>query len=270
MTRIHTFLQYEWSDETNEYVLVHEEGFDCPESGVAWCKGASSAQDQLAASQSAFYNQLTNNYSTQFANQNAILSSLQSSLASTVAAGPSQFGFSPGQTDALNSTAIQGTAQSYQNAEKALQNNAAQQGGGNVALPSGVAAQNAATLAASGANQESSELLGIKNAGYTQGNANYNNAINALGGVASQYNPNGVAGNATGAGNAAANEANVITQENNAASPWGAIGGLLGGVAGAFAGPLGASVGSSIGKSLGGAASGSGTTNSDSLSSWGL
>lgn len=229
--RVHTRLEYVWSDEASNYVLVSEEGYDRPENGLALCKGASQQQNDLNASQTQFYNTMTNDYNQQFANQSSILSSLTNALSPTVAAGANQYGYSTGQTNALNSTAIQGTAQSYNNAQKSLQNQQAVQGGGNAYLPSGVAAQNSATLAASGANQTSSELLGIQNAGYAQGNQNYNNAISALGGVASQYNPTGYSGAATGAGSSAASEANTITTENNAASPWSTIGGVLGGVA---------------------------------------
>lgn len=249
--RIHTKLEYVWSG--SDYVLELEEGFDLPENGqLGLCKGATQQQNDLADSQTKFYNTLSTDYGTQFANQSAILSSLQKSLQPTVDAGPSQYGYSTGQTNNLNSTAIQGTAQQYQNAQKALQNQQAARGGGNLMLPSGVDAQNNASLAASGANQTSSELLGIQNAGYAQGNQNYTNAINQLGGVAGQYNPNGYAGSATSAGNSAGDTLNTIQKANAASSPWGAIGGLLGGVAGSFAGPFGASIGSKLGSSLGG------------------
>lgn len=257
--RIHTRLDYVWSAEKNDYVLVSEEGFDSPENGqIALCKGADAAQNSLAASQASFYNTLSADYGTQFANQGAILSSLNTALAPTVAAGASQFGYSPGQVNALNSTAIQGTAQQYQGAQKTLQNNQAQQGGGNAFLPSGVASQNAATLAASGANQTSNELLGIQNAGYAQGNANYNNAVNALGGVASQYNPTGYSNSANSAGSSAASEANIIQQENTAASPLSIVGGILGGVATAAGGLVGLKNAGAGFSGLGGASPGEG------------
>jgi len=222
---------------------------------VELCKGASDEQNQLAASQTNFYNQLSQDYGQQFANQSAILSSLQKSLQPIVDAGANQFGYSDDQNNTLKATAIQGTAQQYQNAQQALQNYQASRGGGNMYLPSGVDAQNNAALAATGANQVSSELLGIKNAGYAQGNTNYNNAIAQLGGVAAQYNPNGYAGSAISSGNSAASELNQIQQENAAASPWGAIGGIVGGAAGNLLGGLGSTIGSSL---LGGKKNGSG------------
>lgn len=249
--KVYTKIEYIWDGE--RYAQTYEESFESPEDGqIALCKGASDEQEKLQQSQSKMYDTLTNDYNTQFANQSNILQSLNNSLSPIVNAGPSQFGYSKAQENALNSQAIQGTAQEYQNAQRALQNQQAARGGGTMYLPSGVDAQNNASLASAGANQISSQLLGIKNAGYEQGNRNYNNAVAAMGGVASQYNPNAYAGNANSAGNAAANEANVIQQANAAASPWGTIGGLLGGVAGSFLGPIGASVGSKLGGALGG------------------
>jgi hypothetical protein len=240
--KIYTRITFQMTDAGLD--LVDEESYESPENGqISQCKGASAAQTGLATSQSNFYNTLSSDYGTQFANQSNILSSLQSSLAPTVAAGASQFGYSPGQVNSLNSTAVQGTAQSYQNAQRALQNQQATQGGGNAYLPSGVSAQQNAALAASGANQTSSQLLGIQNAGYAQGNANYNNAVSALGGVASQYNPTGYASTATGAGNAAMNSANTIQQINQASSPLSILGGVLGGIGGAVGQGLGAYMG---------------------------
>lgn len=253
--KIYTRIEMQWDASLQQYVTVSEDSFDCPENGLALCKGASSSENSINQQQQQFQNTLQSDYGQQFANQSNILSSLTNSLSPTVAAGPNQFGYSTAQTNALNSTAIQGTAQAYNNAQKALQNQQAAQGGGNMQLPSGVASQNNATLASQGANQESSQLLGIQNAGYQQGNANYNNAVSALGGVSSQYNPTGYASATTGAGSAAFGGASTIQQQNAASSPWSTIGGLLGGAAGSFLGPLGGSIGKSLGSALGGGGS---------------
>ncbi len=264
--KIYTRLDYQWDGK--QYVLVHEEGFDCPFSGqVALCKGASSSENAINQQQQQFQSTLQTDYGQQFANQSNILSSLNNSLTPTVAAGPNQFGYSTAQTNALNSTAIQGAANANKQAQQQVQNQQAIAGGGNQYLPSGVNAQVNASVASNSANNLSNNLLNIQNAGYQQGNQNYNNAVAGMGGVAQQYNPTGFAGQTTGAGSAALSGASTINQQNTAASPWGAIGGLLGGAAGSFLGPLGASVGKNIGSSLGGAASGSGGT-ADGSSLW--
>lgn len=251
-------IEYVWSDKQDRYIVLRQQKSIFWTDEVAFCKGASSQQTDLANSQQNFYNTLSNDYSTQFANQSAILSSLNNSLSPIIQAGPNQFGFSSAETNTLNSQAIQGTGQQYTNAKKALSANQAAAGGGNTTLPSGVASQQQANLASAGAAQTSNQLLGIQQAGYETGRQQYNQAVGELGSVASQYNPTGYAGQATGAGSAAAQTANEIAQENNAASPWGLIGGLLGGVAGSFAGPFGASIGSSLDSSLGGALGGGG------------
>lgn len=245
--RIHTRLVYQLDPNTDSYVLIHEDGYDLPAgSPVALCKGASDQQKQLEKSQADFYNTMTADYSKQFAGQNAILQSLNSSLQPIIKAGPSQYGFSQGETNDLNSEAIQGTAQNFNNAKKQLQEQQAAQGGGTQFLPSGVSAQQDAELAAAGANQTSQELLGIKQAGYTQGHNDYESAVGQQEGVAGLYNPTGYSSTATGAGNAAANEADTIQRANAAASPWSMIGGILGGATnaaiGAFTGGSGSSV----------------------------
>ena len=235
--RIITKAEYIWNDNLARYVLVHEDSFEHA-GPVGLCKGASAQQTSLAASQTSFYNTMTADYSQQFANQTAILGALTNSLQPVLSAGPNQFGFGTAETNSLNSSAIQGTGQQYQNAQRTLQQNQAAAGGGNSVVPSGANAQQQAALAASGANQTSSELLGIQQAGYQQGHQNYESAVSSLEGEAGLENPTGYAGAATSAGSSAASEANTISQENNAASPWPIIGGVLGGVANTLTGGL--------------------------------
>ena len=58
--RIHTELVYNWDEAAQAYQLVSEKGFTIPDNGqVALCKGASAAQNNLAASQTQFYNTLS-------------------------------------------------------------------------------------------------------------------------------------------------------------------------------------------------------------------
>ena len=204
----------------------------------ALAKGASSQQTDLANSQQTFYNTMTQDYNTQFSNQNAILSTLKNSLNPIIAAGPNQFGYNTAETNTLDSQAIQGTGQQYANAAKSLRANQAAEGGGNALLPSGAASQQQSNLASSAANQASNQLLGIQQSGYQQGYNTYESAVGQLGGVAGMYNPSGVASSANSAGSTANSEANTVAQANNAASPWNVVGGLLGGAASTIAGGL--------------------------------
>ena len=245
--------EYLWSDAQNRYIIVRD--VRRPFFGqVAFAKGASSQQTDLANSQQNFYNTMSANYSQQFANQNAILGTLQSSLNPIVQAGPDQFGFSKAETNNLNSQALQGTGQQYANASKSLGQQQAAQGGGNSYLPTGAQAQQQASLAAGAANQTSNQLMGVQQAGYQQGYNQYQSAVGQLGGVAGMYNPNGVASGANDAGGVANSEANQVAQMNNAASPWNLVGGILGGAASvgldAFTGGLGGTLGKAAGAAL--------------------
>ena len=245
--------EYLWSDTQQRYIIVRD--VRRPFFGqIAMTKGASSQQTSLANSQQNFYNTLSANYNQQFAQQSAILGTLQNSLNPIVQAGPNQFGFSKAETNNLNSQALQGTGQQYANASKALGQQQAAQGGGNSYLPTGAQAQQQAGLAANAANQSSSQLMGIQQAGYQQGYNQYQSAIGQLGGVAGMYSPTSYAGEANTSGANAANTANTVAQMNNAASPWNLVGGLLGGAAStgldAFTGGLGGTLGKAAGNAL--------------------
>lgn len=258
--RIHTRLEYGWNEALSCYVLLREAGYNT-DGAVALLKGggASDAQNNLADQQSAFYKTMTQDYATQFAKQGSILTSLTNSLTPIINAGPNQTGFSDAETNNLNSQAIEGTARAYNNAQKAAQGAQAGQGGGNVPLPSGVAATQRQQLAAAGANQESGELLGIQDANYKQGYNTFENAVGQLNNVGNSYNPAALAQSANTAGSAADEEVNTIQKENAAASGGlgSTLGGILGGAAGTFLLPgVGTAVGAKLGSSLGGAASG--------------
>jgi len=252
--RIHTELVYIWDEAAEAHILVSERGFDFPDNGkLDLCKGASAAQNSLAASQTNFYNQLSGDYSQQFANQNNILNTLQNTFNPTVAAGPNQYGFNAAETNNLNSSVINNTATQYANASRALGQQQGAQGGGNTLLPSGVASGQQAALAAGAANQTATGLTGVQQAGYQQGLNNYNNATGALSGVAGQYgsSANSTAGSANNAGSAAGSEINTITQENNAASPWNLVSGILGGAASAGLGVLTGGMSTALGGATG-------------------
>jgi hypothetical protein len=251
--RIITSAEYVWSSRQDRYILLKEKSII--RTSAALCKGASAQQSSLADSQQAFYNQMTADYSQQFAQQGAILQSLQNTLNPIIAAGPNQQGFNTAELNTLNSQAVQGTGQQYNNAQKALGAQQAAQGGGNSYLPSGAQSAQQANVASAYANQASNQLLGIQQANYQQGYNTYESAIGQLGGVASQYNPTGYSNSATGAAGAANSEANAVAQANNAASPWNLVGGILGGAAGAgldaFTGGLGGTAASSLGNLFG-------------------
>ena len=254
--RVITKSEHLWSTRQQRYILLAEK-FHYSESPVALCKGATSAQDQLAASQTQFYNTLQQDQSASFANNQNVLASLQNTLNPIVQAGPNQYGFNAAETNNLNSSVINNTATQYANVARNLGAQQGAAGGGNTLLPSGVQSQQQAALAASAANQTATGLTDVQQKGYQQGYNQYDNAVGQLGGVAGQYGSGATsfAGSANQAGSAAGETDATIQKENAAASPWGMIGGILGGAASSFAGSLAGGLGANL---AGGGGGGSG------------
>lgn len=215
--------------------------------------GASSQEQSISQSQQQMMTTLQNNYGQQFKNQSAILSSLTNSANSILAAGPGQYGFTPQENAALRTQADSGTAAAYQSARQAAGEQMAAIGGGNTYLPSGTQSAINANIATQAASQQANQQLGITEAGYQQGLANYQNAQNVLSGVAQQENPLGYAGAATSASNSAFGSANTIQQQQNAKMQ--SIMGLVGGIAG---GVLSGGATTALGGILGGLGGGGG------------
>src|ERR1700733_8973047 len=192
--------------------------------------GASSTQTELQQSQLDFTNQLMSEYNTAFGQNQAILGQLTKSFEPTLAAGPNQEGFSQGEVNNLNSQAATGVGQNYNNASEALSVQQGAEGNGETFIPTGAKQQQQEQLATGASQQLSGEQSQILQSDYATGQQNYLNAANALGGVAGQLNPNAYAGAATGAGSAASQTANEVTQANNAnGQAWaGLIGGTIG------------------------------------------
>ncbi len=245
---------------------------------VIECKGPSAAQENLASQQaqqaaqeSEFFKSVQAQQAAQFKNQTDVLDKLNAVWQPIFQAGPSQHGYSQAQLDTLHSIATEGTAADYQKALKATNEQIAARGGGNAVIPSGADNQIRAQIARAGAADSSNKNLQIANADYDTGRQNWLTAGSALNGTLNVYNPAGYTSAATGAGglansglSSAFGDETTLQNERNAASPWGAIGGIVGSVAGSFLGPLGTTIGGKIGSSLlGGKPSSSGAADSD-------
>lgn len=194
--------------------------------------GASSQQNQIEQQQQSFANQVQTQATQIFGNQSAIYQDLVNTFAPTVAAGPSQQGFSAAELANLNSQAITQTGQSYKNARQALGDQQAAAGGGRAVLPGGAVVGQDLGLASNAANQTSSQLSQINQANYATGRQNYLNATAGLAGAGNVYGAAESANSGVvGATSAAGNTANQIAQENNS---WvQAVTGALGGIGGA-------------------------------------
>lgn len=175
---------------------------------------ASGAQNTVQNEDIATMQQYNQEQAQQYANQQALYKSVTSVLQPILNAGPSQQGYSAAELSNLNATAVEGTAENYQNAAKAVNEQIAGEGGGEE-LPTGGQQQLKEEVATSAAGQESTEESQIESADYAQGNANFQNAEQGELAVASGEDPIGYANANVSAENAAGNEANAVASENN-------------------------------------------------------
>lgn len=215
---------------------------------IALLCGATQAQTANQQAEANFYTQATQQASQVFGASSQVFQQLQSTFAPTVAAGPSQEGFSAAELANQRSQAITNNGVATRNAEQAAGESIAAQGGGNnPALQSGTNAGVKANIDIEGADNTANALSQITANDYATGRANYDTAVSGLEGSSAVFNPSTSAtGAATGAGTAAGDEANQIAASAN--SPWQAALGALGGVAGSFAsGGLGKLIGSGSG-----------------------
>ena len=202
---------------------------------VALCCGATTAQGDALATQTSITNQVMQQGQQVFGDASSVYKDLVSSLSPTVAAGPNQHGFSQAELANLNSQAITQNGIAYKNAKAATGNAMSSVGGGNTSMPSGTTEGIDENLASSAASNTANELGQITQADYTQGNTNYNNAVNAIGRSTESFNPSTNLDNA--ASSAAAGQASTANQIATQNQSWmGAVSGVLGSVAGAAAG----------------------------------
>lgn len=249
---IYTKITGTWVD--GKPVFTDYEGYDYY-GPLGLVKGASAeqkqqaaAEAQLAQQQAQFMQAVQAQQAQEYAAQTAVLSSLQKAWAPILAAGPGQFGLTPEEATALRTQATEGTAGEYAKAAQAV--GASQAASTPLGVYSGVNKQIQATIASQAAADQAAKQLGITQYGYDLGRSQFQNATNVMSGVAGLQNPLGWTGAATGAGSAASGatqgafqDYTKIQEMENAASPWGVVGGILqGGLTaglGAFTGGIG-------------------------------
>jgi len=197
--------------------------------------GATAAQTNLQTAQANFYNTMVQNYNQVYGEEQSVLSAVTTSLAPIIAAGINQEGFSAAEKTSLMTSATEGVARGYQQAQQAVQ---AQQGagGGSAAtnVQSGETKQLSEELASADVATQQGEEQQITQADYSQGRSNYLAAVSAEESAAGLLNATGVSGAATSAGSAEGTTAAQIASEND--SVWNSVISALGGVAGAAVG----------------------------------
>src|SRR6185437_1587206 len=231
--RIFTKLEYHWDDGMGRYVLDTSSSFEY-NGTIALACGATSGQKQVAASTTSFMTQAQDQAKTVFGDASQVFQGLMNTFAPIVNAGPNQQGFSPTELAAKRSAAITTTGQSFKNARQALGENLAAQGGGNTALPSGVAANEELQLANAGASQTANQLNEITTENYAQGRQNWATAVQGELAAPSVFGAaTGATGAGTQAGEAATTSQNDVAQADNSVlqGVLGAVGSIGGAVA---------------------------------------
>src|ERR1700729_4316538 len=134
--------------------------------------GSNQQQEDVTNEQNAFYQQLTQQYSTVFGENQAITGALTSAFTPILQAGPSQTGFAPTEENALQTQNTENVATNYAQAQKATADILAARGGGNTLLPSSVDSTILAQNANQAAAQRATGQNTITQANYAQGYQN--------------------------------------------------------------------------------------------------
>jgi hypothetical protein len=177
--------------------------------------GPTAQQTELGDAQLAAYQQASDLTAKQYENQQAIFGPLVSQFQSIFAKGPGQKGFTDEETADLNSQAVEGTAENYGNAARAVGETMAARGGGTNPLPSGADSAIQSNIATSAAQEQSRQESQIEAADYSQGYSEWENAGTGLESIAAGENPLGYQSNQTSAGSAASSTASEIASEDN-------------------------------------------------------
>lgn len=177
--------------------------------------GATQQQTDIANEQQQFYTNAIQQQQDAWGQDQDILSAMQSVYAPIFNKGPNQEGFSQQELNSMETGVTEGTANNYAQASKAVGENLAAEGGGNVDIASGGAAQLKAQVATSAAQTESQEQQQITQADWQQGYNEWLQAAQGMNSTAGFLNPIGYSGAATNSGSAASTTANQIAEENN-------------------------------------------------------
>lgn len=176
---------------------------------------ATGGQQQLGAAETAAYQQAQTLTAQQYASQQAIYAPMVQKFQSIFDKGPSQTGFDAGELNTLNAQAVEGTAENYAGAAKAVGEATAAEGGGNNPLPTGAQTELKEDVADSAAREESGQETQIKEADYAQGFKNYEDSAGGLEAIAAGENPLGYENAESEAGNVANSEENAIASEDS-------------------------------------------------------
>lgn len=181
--------------------------------------GPSTSEKALQAQSQNFSTMLQNNYGTLFGKQQGVLDSINKSLSPTLAAGPSQRGFSNAESSALQTAAINNAGAANTAAQQAARTYGAGQGGGGTSgVTSGITKQIESAIGSQSANAEGAQLNQINQADFQQGNANYWRAAGGMSALAQGYSPNAAQEGTISENSQSFGQATQIEQQNEQTS----------------------------------------------------
>lgn len=191
----------------------------------------SDAQDEIQQEQMDAYKQAQDLTKQQYQNQQDIYAPLVKGYQTIFQRGSSQQGFSPEERNDLNARAIEGVATNYASAAKAVGEQEASLGGGDIPLTPGASLASKERLAASSAGELSKEESTIRQGDYEQGYNQWKAAGDNLEGIGAGENPLGYLSASTTSGEAAATTADQIAKASNSwmTAVTGGVGALAGG-----------------------------------------
>lgn len=177
--------------------------------------GPSDQAKQNEAAQTNFYNALTAQQTEMFGAQQDLLNQIQAVTSPILAAGPQQYGFTPGQEKVLEGAITDQGAKATSDVVNATELAERQKTGGTNLMPAGAQTQIEENARILGAQDTAGRIANLKLEGYNRGNQLYQQALGALGGVVQARNPTAYAGAATGAGSGATNAIELTDSENS-------------------------------------------------------
>lgn len=196
---------------------------------IELCKGDQTAQNE-ENSQAGFSQQLQNAFQTNNAAQQNQLNFLNNKMQASI---NNPQGYNAQTLASMRAQANDQVSAQDQNVQRSV--NASQETrGGAEALPSGVSSQINAAVASQAAQAGNAAQQNITEQNANLQNQNYWKAVQGEGSVAGMENPEGMAGEETGAANSVSNLGNEVT---SSAGP--TFGSILGGVVGAGLGAAG-------------------------------
>lgn len=194
--------------------------------------GASSDQTNIQQEQIQFMQQAQVEAAQAYSKNQALLDQITNAYTPILQAGPHQEGFDSEQKNALNAQAVEGTAENYAGAARAVNEQDSAEGGGDISMSTGAQEEMRQRVALATAGQESQEESQIQQADYATGAGLFRDATSAVATAAGQMDPNAYNRSFTDASTAAESTANQIASQNNswinaAIGAAGAIGGAV-------------------------------------------